>query len=102
MRMALVFKRWDVDGFLSEIPADAYEEWQAFFALEPIGWPRVQMVVRRITWAIFQRGRKKVMPEIPFKSAAEAQLTEEQQRVREEINNARWAARAAADAKPAA
>ena len=99
MRIALAFRESDVDGFLENITADQYAWWQAFFALEPIGWPAMQMIVRRLVWSIFQRGRQKVVPELPFKTAAEAALTPEQQRIRAEIQSAKWDARAAADAQ---
>jgi hypothetical protein len=36
MALALAFGRWDVDGFLDEIPADLYGEWAAFNALHPL------------------------------------------------------------------
>lgn len=85
MRMALAFRRHDVDAFLSSFDADDYAEWQSFFALEPIGWPAVQMIVRRIVWAIFQRGRSKLMDEMPFVTGAEAMRTPEQERILAEV-----------------
>ena len=35
-RLAIAFGRWDVDEFLSEIPAAVFAEWQAYDSLEPI------------------------------------------------------------------
>ena len=103
MRMAFAFRRHDVDEFLADIDADQYAEWEAFFAFEPWGWPAVQIVARRISWALFQSRRrdKTVLDEGIFglKTNAESAPNPALQRMREEMAEANWNAQAAASGR---
>ena len=38
LRVALAFKRPDVDRLLSELTHEEFEEWAMFLELEPNGW----------------------------------------------------------------
>lgn len=48
----MAFGRPDVDTFLSEIDHDAYEEWCAFFAIEPQGWNATNIQTARLSYML--------------------------------------------------
>lgn len=52
MRLALAFRRPDVDTLLAELDADQFAEWTAFMQLEPQGWQATNLVQARLGYLI--------------------------------------------------
>jgi hypothetical protein len=53
LRLAAHFLRPDVDQFLSELTADQFAEWEAFFSLEEAGGLRDDLRAAKIVCAIY-------------------------------------------------
>jgi len=62
MRLALAFRRPDVDQFLDELTHEQYVEWHAYLAENPTDWDAFSILGTRLTYAIFQSasGKKKL------------------------------------------
>lgn len=95
LRIALAFGRPDVHQLLSEIDHEQYEEWAAFFALEPHGWTATQIATTRLSYMIAQVNAKKRLKERDFEikiahpnSAATERARWEAMAVRTEIAEA--------------
>ncbi len=64
--MALLFRRWDVDEFLKEIPHETYRKWVQFVSTEPQGWQAIQLVIQRLSYITAQSHSAKLVKESDF------------------------------------
>lgn len=63
MRVALAFKRYDVDQFLDDIDHEQYVEWANFFTLEAQGWQATRLLIQRLSFMLAQTHSAKRLKE---------------------------------------
>lgn len=54
-----MFRRWDVDEFLTEIDHDSFNEWDAFNQLEPTNWQATRLMTQRLSFVTAQANSTK-------------------------------------------
>ncbi len=66
MRVALAFRRPDVDAFLDEIEHEQYHEWCNFLSLEPGGWQAMRILITRLGYLVAQSHSTRRLKESAF------------------------------------
>lgn len=87
MRLALAFRRPDVDAFLDEIDHEQFSEWCAFLLLEPQGWQATKIAAARQAFITAQAGSRKKLRERDFEIRLAAEGVQGSQ-----AEKARWEA----------
>lgn len=75
MRVAHAFGRADVDRFAGEIDHEQWAEWEVYFSTEPTGWQATSLMIRRLTWSIFQAQSSKRLRERDYEMRFTAPAT---------------------------
>jgi hypothetical protein len=86
MRVALAFKRHDVDQFLDELDHEQFEEWAALIDLEPTGWQALRVAARRLSYIVAQAHSPKRLRERDYDIVLGGQVRSP------DVERARWEA----------